>query len=56
MHMKQRLNFPQEWDRAEQVIDNYCQNFETLFPEEQLVYNLHLLKYIVGCVREIGSA
>lgn len=45
---------PDELNRAEELIDLYRQNFEILFPEDQLAYNVHLLKHVVRCVRELG--
>lgn len=46
--------FPHELDRAEELLDEYRRSFENYFPEEQLVYNVHLLKHIVRSVRELG--
>lgn len=45
---------PDELDRAEQLINEYRRNFEEYFPRNPLTYNVHLLKRIVRCVRELG--
>lgn len=47
---------PHELDRAAELMDQYRQRFEQQFPENQLVYNVHLLKHIVRCIRELGPA
>lgn len=43
-----------ELERAENLLEEYRMHFEQYFPREQLVYNVHLLKHNVRCVREIG--
>lgn len=43
-----------ELNRAEELLDEYRTNYENYFLHNQLVYNVHLLKHIVRCVRELG--
>lgn len=45
---------PHDLDHAEELIDNYRLLYEQQFPRNQLVYNVHLSKHIVRCVRELG--
>ena len=44
---------PDELDRALQLIHEYRRNFEE-YSQNQLTYNVHLLKHVIRSVRELG--
>lgn len=39
---------------ADQLLNSFVEQFEILYGEEMMVFNVHLLKHLVDCVRHIG--
>lgn len=39
---------------ADQLLHSFVDNFELLYGESQMVFNVHLLKHLANCVRNIG--
>lgn len=43
-----------EIDEAEQLLCSFCDDFEILYGEFNTVFNVHLLRHLAECVRNIG--
>lgn len=41
-------------DEAEQLLYSFCDDFEILYGESNSVFNVHLLRHIAECVRNVG--
>lgn len=41
-------------DEAERLLHSFCDDFEILYGEFNAVFNVHLLRHIADCVRNIG--
>lgn len=44
----------QNLQRAKQLLDSFVDEFETLYGESSMVFNVHLLKHLADCVKFIG--
>lgn len=55
IHILCRENItPNRLQEADQLLNRFVDQFEILYGEERMVFNVHLLKYLATCVRQIG--